>query len=182
MCIRDRIAGAWQARGHEQIAEIGAFPGKPRHWVNSIVIEGNGSTASATVYYAAIKAGGELLATGRYDSELTKQLNGAWKLVHHRYTGDETGRPARAPETGADDRQAVIDLVARYNDLIDRREAQAWAETFVEDGELRVNDMPPTKGREALAAFCLAMGAPDAHHWTTNYIIEIEAESASLKC
>ena len=44
------------------------------HWVNSIVIDGSGSTAESTVYYAAIRQGGDLLATGRYDSKLTKQL------------------------------------------------------------------------------------------------------------
>ena len=27
------ITGAWQARGHQQIVQIGNFPNKPKHWV-----------------------------------------------------------------------------------------------------------------------------------------------------
>src|SRR5688500_12268836 len=66
------ISGAWQARGPAQIAQIGDFKNKPKHWVNSILIEGNGSTAQATTYYAAVWHGGPLLATGIYESQLTK--------------------------------------------------------------------------------------------------------------
>src|SRR5690349_888817 len=77
------ITGSWQARGRVQVAQIGAFKNKPKHWVSSILIEGNGSTASATTYYAAVGHGGPLYATGIYESQLTKQLNGQWKLVHH---------------------------------------------------------------------------------------------------
>lgn len=81
------IVGAWQARGREQIAEIGRIPNKAKHWVNSVVAEGTGSTATARTYYSAIRDN-RLLATGIYDSDLTKQFNREWRFVHHRYTGD----------------------------------------------------------------------------------------------
>ncbi len=180
------IAGAWQARGTEQIAEIGRIPNKPRHWVNSIVMEGNGSTAESTVYYAAIREGGDLLATGRYDSKLTKQLNGDWKLVHHRYTGDPATAPPRPQQADgkltAADRVAILGLIARYNNAVDDREPEAWAETFVPDGQFEIVGGPTIAGRDSLADYVRSMPAPDSRHWTANTIIEGSAAAASVKC
>ena len=34
----------------------------------------------------------------------------------------------------AGDRMEMIELVARYNHAIDSRDAEAWADTFTEDG------------------------------------------------
>jgi SnoaL-like domain len=90
------IVGAWQARGREQVAEIGAIPNKAKHWVNNIVVDGTGSTATARTYFVAIR-NNQILGTGIYDSWLTKRLNGQWKFVHHRYTGDPAV-PLRPPE------------------------------------------------------------------------------------
>lgn len=179
------ITGAWQARGHDQISQIGSFPNKPKHWVNSIVIEGTGSSATSTVYYAAVRGGGGLLATGRYDSKLTKQFDGEWKLVHHCYTGDPVEAPAAASvpsDTGvlnAEDRVAIIELIGRYNNAIDSREAEAWADTFVSDGEFHIGDRAAIVGRDALVQMVGDMAPPDARHWTTNYIIEGAEDSTS---
>ena len=180
------ISGAWQARGTEQIAEIGRIPNKPMHWVNSIVIDGSGSTAESTVYYAAIRQGGDLLATGRYDSKLTKQLNGDWKLVHHRYTGDPASAPPRpAAADGvltAADRIAILGLIARYNNAVDARDAETWAVTFVDDGRFEIAGGPTIVGRESLADYVRSLPLADAKHWTTNTIIEGNAAEASVRC
>lgn len=180
------ISGAWQARGHARIADVGRIPDKPAHWVNSIVIEGNGSTATSKVYYAAIRAGGDLLATGRYDSWLTKQLNGEWKLAHHCYTGDPASAPPRPQERNgtltADDKVAVLDLIARYNNAIDKREPEAWAGAFVEDGRFEVVGGPAIEGRAALADYVRSLPPADARHWTTNTIIEGTDTEATVRC
>jgi len=180
------IAGAWQARGHAQIADVGRIPNKPAHWVNSIVIDGNGSTATSRVYYLAIRAGGDLLATGRYDSELTKQFNGEWKLVHHRYTGDLVSAPSQPAERDGrltpEDKLAVLDLIARYNNAIDNREADAWAATFVEEGRFEVVGGPVMTGRDALVAYVRGLPPSDSRHWTTNTIIEGTDTEATVRC
>lgn len=180
------IKGAWQARGSEQIAEIGSFPNKPKHWVNSIVIDGDGSTASSIVYYAAIRGGGSLLATGRYESVLTKQLNGQWKLVHHCYVGDPVDAPVRQPATTSDaptaeDRLAIMELVGRYNNSIDQREPAAWAATFVPGGVFQVDDNPEIRGHAALEQMVRELPPANGRHWTTNTLIEGRADAASAR-
>lgn len=181
------IEGAWQARGHEQIAQIGAFPNKPKHWINSIVAEGTGSTASANVYYAAIRGGGPLGATGRYESQLTKQLDGQWKLVHHRYVGDPTGRPPtpRAQDERAlslEDRAAILELVARFNTAFDERDGEACADTFLGDGAYQRDDDPLYSGRDAIVRLVREEPGDLGRRWTTNYIIEGDAQAASMRC
>jgi uncharacterized protein (TIGR02246 family) len=173
------IAGSWQARGREQIKQVGDFPNKPKHWVSGIVIEGTGSTASATTYYAAVGNGGPLYSTGIYESQLTKQLNGQWKLLHHRYTGDPVVRsrpvPAsrRNPEAlTVEDRLAIMELVARYNRALSTRDADAAAAAFAEDGVLETTGQADVRGRAAVAQTVRALPVEDAHYWTTNFIIE----------
>jgi ketosteroid isomerase-like protein len=186
------ITGSWQARGREQVAQIGAFPNKPKHWVSSIVIDGNGSTASATTYYAAIGHGGPLFATGIYESQLTKQLNGRWKLLHHRYTGDPVERPRpprerpRDPKAlGAEDRLVMMDMVARYSRAVADRDFVAAAALFFEDGVLDVDGQSPVQGRAAIERALAAVPAPAAGHeareWATNFIIEGDVDAAQLR-
>jgi len=182
------IAGSWQARGHEAIKRIGDVPNKPKHWVSGIVIQGTGSTASATTYYAAVGGGGPLYSTGIYESQLTKQLDGQWKLLHHRYTGDPVlrSRPApaqrRNPEAlTVEDRLAIMELVARYNRALSKRDAAAAVATFAEDGVIETTGQAEVRGHAAIAQRVQALPAEDAHHWTTNFIIEGNTQQASSR-
>jgi uncharacterized protein (TIGR02246 family) len=180
------ITGSWQARGRAQITQIGDFPNKPKHWLNSIVMDGTGSTARATVYYAAIRGGGPLLSTGYYETELTKQFNGQWKMVHHRFTGDpRRDGPARRQQRSdpmaltAEDRVEMIELVARYNQAIDARDGEAWAGTFTDDGVFQIDDRPEVRGREALVQMVRDLDPSNARHWATNFIIEGDGEGGT---
>lgn len=182
------IAGAWQARGREQVAQIGDFKNKPKHWVNSIVIDGNGSTASATTYYAAVWHGGPLLATGIYESQLTKQFNSRWKLVHHRYTGDPVTRTRPAPERKRDpktltveDRVAIVELCSRYNRAMGERNAEAVAATFLEDGVFETEGQSEVRGRTALMQMVRDLPPGVAHYWATNFIIEGDTDETRLQ-
>jgi ketosteroid isomerase-like protein len=182
------ISGAWQARGRQQIAQIGDFKGKPKHWVSSIVIEGSGSTASATTYYAAVWHGGPLLATGIYESQLTKQFDRQWKFIHHRYTGDPVARNRPAPPRRIDpnaltveDRVAIIELASRYNRALGARDAAAAAVTFTEDGVLEISGQPEVRGRDALAQMVRELPDDDSCVWATNFIIEGDRQSCVLR-
>lgn len=181
------IAGEWQARGRAQIAQIGAFPNKPRHWVSTIVIEGNGSTAQATSYYASVSPGGPLNATGVYRSQLTRQLNGSWRLVHHCYTRDAQNTrppPKRDPKALAvEDRLAIIELAARYSQAFADRDAAAAARLFAEDGVFEASGQPQVRGRAALEqAFAAELRQlDDVREWTTNHIVEGDVECAQLR-
>lgn len=182
------ITGAWQARGYDQIKQIGDFPNKPKHWINSIVIDGNGSTATSRVYYAAIRGSGPLLATGRYDSRLTKQFNGQWKLVHHCYTGDpvEGGGGRRGSQTDsealtAEDRMLIIETIARLNTALRDKDADKFIENFTSDGVFKYGEEAEITGHGALAGMIAEMPATPGHYWTTNYIIEGTGTEANLR-
>ena len=49
------------------------------------------------------------------------------------------------------DELAIRDLVARYADAVARRDAEAWAATWAEDGEWHIFGQP-TRGRDAVVA------------------------------
>ena len=80
----------------------------------------------------------------------------------------------------AQDREEMIELVARYNHAIDSRDAQAWADTFTEDGRFYVPPNHDVRGREALIAFIGSFGPPGGHHWTTNFLIEGDGDDATM--
>ena len=62
----------------------------------------------------------------------------------------------------AEDREEMIELVARYNHAIDSRDAEAWADTFTEDGRFYVPPKHDVRGREALVAFIGSFARPAA--------------------
>lgn len=182
------ITGSWQARGPEQVAQIGAFKNKPKHWVSSILIDGNGSTASATTYYAAIGHNGPLYSTGIYESQLTKQFNGQWKLVHHRYTGDPVAspRPPRQVKRDpgaltAEHRLEIMELVARYARAVAERDAVGAASLFVEDGALEISGEPEVRGHAAIERAISASEPEAGRDWATNFIIEGTTELATSR-
>ncbi len=182
------ITGSWQARGREQIEQIGAFPNKPRHWINSIVMDGTGSTAESTIYYAAVRGGGPLYATGRYESRLTKQFNGQWKFVHHCYTGDPVEgagpvgrRPANSDALTSEDRVAIIELISRFNRALQDRDGQAFAALFTEGGSFQVADSEKVRGNQALLAHIEGLSEAAGSYWATNFIVEGTATQARVR-
>jgi hypothetical protein len=86
----------------------------------------------------------------------------------------------------AADRQAIQELLARYNWAIDLNNGSDFAATFTPDGEF---DSPTVRlrGRDELRRFASREGrpprAPDerGQHWLTNIIVEGNANRANLK-
>ena len=62
----------------------------------------------------------------------------------------------------AEDRMEMIELVGRYNHAIDRRDAEAWADTFTEDGRFHAPPNHDIRGREALIALSNPSARPAA--------------------
>ncbi len=82
-----------------------------------------------------------------------------------------------------DDKFAIHELSAIYNHAIDYGDADAWINTFTEDGVLS-GVAHPYEGRKALTAFVkdyLANASP-MHHWTNNHIIQGDGDTASHTC
>ena len=81
----------------------------------------------------------------------------------------------------ATDELASVELVARYNQAIDGRDAQAWAGMFVEGGVFQVIGQEPVTGREALVAMVEGMDPTSGErHWTTNFVIEGDGGAARM--
>lgn len=171
-------SGSWQARNSEAIAEIGSLPNKPKHLVNSVVIEGTGSTATSTASFAAIGPGRGLLGSGHLRSKLTKQRNGEWKFVHHCYedsdvdmTGSQGGKP-QAGSLTASDKVEIIELIARYSRAVDDRQPEAMADCCVDDYIYEVNETRVVGRKALIEKLSNAADSGDALHWTTNHVIE----------
>jgi ketosteroid isomerase-like protein len=89
----------------------------------------------------------------------------------------------------ADDRAEIEDLMARYLFALDFFDADAYAETFAEDGVLDWA-MGTVEGREAIRAEAAGMKASMAsvfgaettiRHFVTNIAISVEGERASTR-
>ena len=61
-----------------------------RHWINNIVIDGDGETATAACYLHMFRASGDrpTVATGRYHDRL-RRVGGRWRFVWRVVTVDE---------------------------------------------------------------------------------------------
>ena len=174
------VAGSWQARGRKQIADA-ERPVRPRaprrHLVNSLVIDGNGSTASCTASVAVVETGGTLRVSGRFVSKLAKQREGGWQLVLQRYE-DIEARPSRSePEDdgslSASDKVAIMDVIYRAGRTVDSRDPEGRADCYTDDAVYEYEGGEKTVGRDAFIE--KLRGAADPHdslHWTTNHIIE----------
>lgn len=174
------VAGSWQARGRAQIAdaERPVHPRTPRrHLVNSLAIDGNGSTASCTASVAVVENGGGVRVSGRFVSKLAKQRDGGWQLVHQRYEDIE---PTRSPpETeedgslGAADRVAIMDVIYRAGRTVDGRDPEGRADCYTDDAVYEYEGGERTVGREEfIRKLSNAADPQDSLHWTTNHIIE----------
>ncbi|MDE0055495.1 MAG: nuclear transport factor 2 family protein [Gammaproteobacteria bacterium] len=174
------VEGSWQARGREQIAdaERPVHPRAPRrHLVNSLVIDGNGSTASCTASVAVVEAGGTLRVSGRFVSKLAKRREGGWQLVQQRYENIEP-RPSWAePEDdgslSAADRVAIMDVIYRAGRTVDGRDPEGRADCYTDDAVYEYEGGDKTVGREEFIRKLRNAADPhDSLHWTTNHIIE----------
>ena len=81
----------------------------------------------------------------------------------------------------AEDRVEIVELVGRYNQAVDLRQAEAWADTFTEHGRFYAPPNRDVSGRDELIAMVESMGAPDAQHWTTNYVIDGDQDDAMME-
>ena len=63
-----------------------------RHWIDNIVIEGDGDTAQLRCYLwlIDITKGGAPVTTGAYNDDLTR-IDGVWKFTHRRVSRDPCG-------------------------------------------------------------------------------------------
>ncbi|MBM3346479.1 MAG: nuclear transport factor 2 family protein [Betaproteobacteria bacterium] len=81
------------------------------------------------------------------------------------------------------DKQAINDLVSRYNMAMDHAQANDWADTFTGDGELNIDGKTIAKGRAALVAMVenAAKGTYRGRHWVCNALIDGEGDTARLR-
>ena len=82
----------------------------------------------------------------------------------------------------AADRLEILDLAARYNHLMDSRDAGGWAECFTPDGVFDGGARLQASGRAELVAFMERLIARDlpAVHWNNNIVIEGSGDAASM--
>ena len=80
-----------------------------------------------------------------------------------------------------EDRVEIVELVSRYNQAIDLRQAEAWTDTFTEHGRFYAPPNRDVSGRDSLIAMVESLGAPDAQHWTTNFVIEGDQDDAMME-
>lgn len=81
----------------------------------------------------------------------------------------------------AQDRVEIMQLVARYNRAADARDAEAWADTFTEDGVFIKDARPEVKGRTALAKNIRDLPPTNSRHWTLNLVIEGDEDRADVQ-
>ena len=174
------VQGSWQARGRKQIAdaERPVHPRAPRrHLVNSLVIDGDGSTANCTASVAVVEAGGKLRVSGRFVGEVAKLRDGGWQLVRQRYEDIEP-RPSRSEtENGealtAADKVAIMDVIYRAGRTVDGRDPEGRADCYTDDAVYEYEGGDKTVGREAfIEKLSNAADPQDSLHWTTNHIIQ----------
>ena len=82
------------------------------------------------------------------------------------------------------DRVEIADLVARYMHALDRRDGEALAATFTEDGVLDVADRR-IAGRSALLDFVRAgtgTFSSGNRHWSSNLLIDGDGDAATASC
>ncbi|WP_088182979.1 nuclear transport factor 2 family protein [Sphingobium sp. Z007] len=80
-----------------------------------------------------------------------------------------------------EDRVAINDVLARYADGVNRRDAALWASTWDEEGEWSLFGPDPVKGRDAIvAAWVEAMaGFPFVVMIASQGMVTIEGDGAS---
>ena len=83
------------------------------------------------------------------------------------------------------DKDDIVELVARYNWHIDHWEAEEWADLFTEDGVLIAGGTERCRGRAARTEYVAVRrrtGKPKIRHWAGNFIIDGDGATARLRC
>ena len=85
----------------------------------------------------------------------------------------------------AEDKIAIMELAARYNQAIDSGDGEGWAATFAEDGVFEFAQGEVT-GRAQLVQY-VEDGAErrqerSTRHWNNNMVIEGDGDAATLSC
>ena len=78
------------------------------------------------------------------------------------------------------DELEIRNLVARYSDAVNRRDAEAWGATWAEDGCWRILDMAP-EGRAAIVALWkkLMQGFPFVVQMPSTGLVEVNGAAAT---
>ena len=79
------------------------------------------------------------------------------------------------------DRQEIRDLTCRYNDAFDGADANAWVNTFTEDGTFESRVGGKVNGREALLEW-FEKRPHDTIHATTDALVEGDGDTATQVC
>ena len=77
-----------------------------------------------------------------------------------------------------EDRDAILQLLYRFNHAIDDGDAEAWADTFTEDGEFHAMGQV-FSGREALLDW--ATSVPAMRRVTMNPVVDVEGDTAHVR-
>ncbi len=82
----------------------------------------------------------------------------------------------------AEDKMEIIELVGRYNHAGDVGDADAWADTFTDDGVFESKQIR-YEGRETLKQLAIdtVNGIEHPRHHTYNFVIEGDGDSANMK-
>lgn len=80
-----------------------------------------------------------------------------------------------------DDDLAIRDLVARYADAVCRRDAEAWAATWAEDGVWQLPGAPRVQGRDAIVALWrnAMAGLPFVAQLVHQGVLDIDGDRAT---
>jgi actinorhodin biosynthesis protein ActVIA len=104
-------------------------------------------------------------------------MNGMWTLASALLMMPAAAHAQRS--VTADDMAAIHNLYAHYNLMLDKGDAQAWADTFVPDGRFG-----NSVGRDALVTFATNFHAsnPSSRHWNSNIQVTATADGAAGTC
>jgi hypothetical protein len=82
-----------------------------------------------------------------------------------------------------EDKQEISELAARYIYAMDHYKPQDWADTFTEDGELRVNGKTVCKGSKARLEFATMAAKTGLKYrrWMSNWQIDVDGDTARLR-
>jgi ketosteroid isomerase-like protein len=81
---------------------------------------------------------------------------------------------------GSSDQLEIRDLVARYSDAVNRRDTEAWADTWAEDASWQILGRAP-EGRAAIVALWQKMmsGFPFVVQMPSEGVVELSGDEAS---
>ena len=86
--------------------------------------------------------------------------------------------------TTLEDEHAIMRLVATYNQAIDHRDAETWADTFTPDGALLVDGVEVARGRADFVGYVARRqreNAPLTRHWVNNALIDVDGDRARMR-